>query len=90
MQDAGRLGIELSTVEADYVTQQVARGRFKSVNEVLSAALAALRAQDAARDARLSDAVGAVYDRMQAEPQRGIPAEMVFEELEAMLREPTR
>lgn len=90
MQDAGRLDIELNAAEAAYVAQQVARGRFRSADEVVSAALAALRAQDSERDAWLSQVVGPAYDRMQAEPRRGIPAEIVFAELEELLRDPAR
>ncbi len=87
MPEVRKSNVELDAAEIAYVEQQLARGRYRSASEVVSAGLAALRAQDAEVE-RLRKAVGPAYDAMVADPSRGIPADVVFAELEELLRDP--
>jgi antitoxin ParD1/3/4 len=73
----------LPAEQSDYVDAQVAAGGYASASEVVRAGLRALQERDAAVDRWLREEAVPVYDAMQADPARAIPAEQVFEEIRA-------
>ena len=64
--------------QADYIDTLVASGTYASGSEVVRAGLRALQERDAAVEKWLRDEVVGVYDALQADPGRAIPAEQVF------------
>ncbi|WP_417518591.1 type II toxin-antitoxin system ParD family antitoxin [Minwuia sp.] len=75
--------ISLPPEQAAYIDDQVANGGYASASEVVRAGLRALRERDEVIERWLREEVVPVHERMQREPDSGIPAEDVF----AMLRD---
>ena len=75
--------VSLPEEHSVYIDQMVASGAFASASEVVRAGLRALQEREAAIDRWLREEVIPVYDAMQADPDRGIPASQVFDELRA-------
>jgi antitoxin ParD1/3/4 len=69
--------ISLPAEQASYVDALVASGSYASASEVVRAGLRALQERDAVIERWLREEVVPVYDAMQADPGRGIPAEKV-------------
>jgi antitoxin ParD1/3/4 len=61
----------------------VAEGTYASASEVVRAGLRALQERDATVERWLRHEVAPVYDAMQADPSRGIPAERAARTLRA-------
>ena len=70
--------ISLPPAQASYIDALVGTGAYASVSEVVRAGLRALQERDAAIERWLRDKVLPIYDAMQADPARGIPAEQVI------------
>ncbi|WP_366656909.1 type II toxin-antitoxin system ParD family antitoxin [Fodinicurvata sp. EGI_FJ10296] len=68
---------------AAYIDRMVASGAFASASEVVRAGLRALQEREAAVDRWLREEVAPTYDAMYEDPDRGIPASRVFDELRA-------
>src|SRR5271156_3697268 len=68
----------LPTEQALYIDALVASGTYASGSEVVRAGLRALQERDAAVEKWLREEVAGVYDAMQTDPGRAIPAEQVF------------
>ncbi|MGO9004931.1 MAG: type II toxin-antitoxin system ParD family antitoxin [Beijerinckiaceae bacterium] len=75
--------ISLPSAQASYIDALVDTGAYASASEVVRAGLRALQERDAAVERWLRDEVIPVYDAMQADPQRGIPADQVVAALRA-------
>jgi antitoxin ParD1/3/4 len=75
--------VSLPAEQSSYVDQLVASGSYASASEVVRAGLRALQERDAAVERWLREDVAPVYDAMQADPGRGIPAADVFASLRA-------
>ncbi len=75
--------ISLPSVQARYIDALVETGTYASASEVVRAGLRALQERDAAIEHWLREAVAPVYDAMQADPGRGIPADQVRAALRA-------
>ena len=75
--------ISLPAEHAVYIDGKVTSGAYASASEVVRAGLRALQERDEAVERWLRDEVAPVYDKMKADPSRGIPAEQVFAELKA-------
>jgi antitoxin ParD1/3/4 len=73
----------LPAEQARYIDALVASGSYASASEVVRAGLRALQERDAAVERWLRDEVVAVYDAMQADPARGIPADKVMANIRA-------
>jgi antitoxin ParD1/3/4 len=73
----------LPTEQARYIDTLVASGTYASGSEVVRAGLRALQERDAAVEQWLHDEVAPVYDAMNADPGRAIPAERVFATIRA-------
>jgi antitoxin ParD1/3/4 len=75
--------ISLPSAQASYIDTLVETGTYASASEVVRAGLRALQERDAAVERWLRNEVIPVYDAMQADPGRGIPAERVKAALHA-------
>jgi antitoxin ParD1/3/4 len=78
MSAAEKRTFSLPTEQASYIDSLVASGTYASASEVVRAGLRALQERDAAVERWLREEVIPVYDAMEADPARGIPAEQVF------------
>jgi len=76
--------ISLPVEQAHYVDSLVTSGTYATASEVIRAGLRALQERDAAVERWLREEVVPVYDAMQADPGRGIPAEQVRASLDAL------
>lgn len=68
----------LPSEQASFIDALVASGAYASGSEVVRAGLRALQERDAAVERWLREEVVAVYDVMQVDPSRAIPANEVF------------
>lgn len=75
--------ISLPVQHAAFIDAQVASGSFASVSEVVRAGLRALQERDAAVEKWLREEVAPSFDAMQANPERGLSAASVFDEIRA-------
>jgi antitoxin ParD1/3/4 len=75
--------VSLPPEQSDYVDGLVASGAFASASEVVRAGLRALQERDTAVERWLREDVARTYDAMQANPERGVPAEDVFAAIRA-------
>jgi antitoxin ParD1/3/4 len=75
--------ISLPPAQASYIDALVETGTYASASEVVRAGLRALQERDAAVERWLKEEVVPVYDAMQADPGRGIPADQVLAALRA-------
>jgi antitoxin ParD1/3/4 len=73
----------LSPEEASYIDALVTSGAYGSPSDVVRAGLRALRERDAELEHRLRDEVVPVYDAMQSDPGRAVPATEVAAALHA-------
>jgi antitoxin ParD1/3/4 len=69
--------ISLPPAQASYIDALVETGTYASASEVVRAGLRALQERDAVVERWLKEEVIPVYDAMQSDPSRGIPAEQV-------------
>jgi antitoxin ParD1/3/4 len=81
MSNISKRTISLPEEHGTYIDKMVASGAFASASEVVRAGLRALQEREAAVDRWLQEEVAPVYDAMQADPDRGIAASQVFDEL---------
>jgi antitoxin ParD1/3/4 len=70
--------------QADYIDSLVDSGAYATASDVVRAGLRALQEKDAAIERWLRDEVVPVAVAMQADPDRAIPADQVFNELRAL------
>ena len=73
----------LPAEQAQFVDRLVETGAYGSPSEVVSAGLRALQEKEAAVERWLREKVAPVYDAMQAEPSRAIPADQVVAAIHA-------
>ena len=83
MPSAEKRTFSLPVEQAGYIDSLVASGTYASGSEVVRAGLRALQERDAAVETWLREEVVGVYDAMQAEPGRAIPADQVFATIRA-------
>src|ERR1700704_2798102 len=81
MSSAEKRTFSLPVEQASYIDSLVASGTYASASEVVRAGLRALQERDAAVERWLREEVVPVYDAMQADPARGIPAGEVMESI---------
>ena len=75
--------ISLPPEQAGYIDGLARRGSHASVSEAVRAGLRALQEREAAVERWLREDVIPVYDAMQADPARAIPADQVRQTLRA-------
>jgi len=75
--------ISLPAEHASFIDAKVASGAYASASEVVRAGLRALQERDEAVERWLRDEVAPAYDRMKADPKRGIPAKQAFAKVRA-------
>jgi antitoxin ParD1/3/4 len=73
--------------QADYIDKLVASGAYATSSEVIRAGLRALQERDDAVERWLREEVVPVMAAMQANPERGIPAERVFDGIRRLHKE---
>jgi antitoxin ParD1/3/4 len=69
--------------QSKFIDAKVKAGAYASASDVVRAGLQALQERDASIEHWLRSEVAPVYDAMKADPERGIPAQVVFAELRA-------
>ncbi len=88
MSNIAKRTFSLPAEHASFIDAQVAKGAYASGSEVVRAGLRALQERDAAVERWLREEVAPVYDAMQADPHRALPASEVFDAVR--LRHATR
>lgn len=73
----------LPTEQSGYIDSLVASGAYASGSEVVRGGLRALQERDQVVEKWLRKEVVAVYDALQTDPNRAIPADQVFATLRA-------
>ena len=63
--------------QSEYIDKQVNSGMYGSASEVVRAGLRALQERDAAIEKWLREEVAPTYDKMKADPSRGVSSEEV-------------
>lgn len=82
--------VSLPAEQAAYIDAKVAAGDYASASEVVRAGLRALKERDAAVERWLVEEVAPTYDAMVADPGRAIPADEVWDAIEARHAERTK
>jgi antitoxin ParD1/3/4 len=82
--------VSLPAEQAAYIDAKVAGGDYASASEVVRAGLRALRERDHAVERWLVEAVAPTYDAMLADPDSAIPADKVWDAIEARHTERTK
>lgn len=75
--------VSLPDEQAAFIDSLVETGAYASASEVVRAGLRALQERDEAVERWLREEVAPVYDAMQADPSRAIPADQVFAAIRA-------
>jgi len=83
MSSSEKRTFSLPAEQAGFIDAMVASGAYASGSEVVRAGLRALQERDRAVENWLREEVIGVYDAMQANPSRAIPAAQVFAEVRA-------
>ena len=81
MAAAEKRTFSLPSEQANYIDNLVASGTYATSSEVIRAGLRALQERDAVVERWLRDEVVPVASAMQANPERAIPADQVFDEI---------
>ena len=84
MAAAEKRTFSLPSQQADYIDKLVASGTYATSSEVIRAGLRALQERDAAVERWLREEVVPVATAMQADPDRAIPADQVFDEIRSL------
>lgn len=79
--------IALGNHYESFIKQQLESGRYNNASEVVRAGLRMLEDFEASRERWLRQEIPARMADMRADPSAGIPAEQVFDELEARHRQ---
>lgn len=83
MNKIDRRTISLPAEQGEYIDRLVATGEYGSASEVVRAGIRALQRHDEAIEHWLRTEVAETYDKMRADPERGIPIEEVMAEFRA-------
>ncbi len=80
------LHVTLSQDALDFVQTKIASGEYASESEVILEGIAALQDKDAGFEAWARDVAVPAYERLLADPSRGVPLERVKANFEARLK----
>jgi antitoxin ParD1/3/4 len=80
MNKIDRRTISLPAEQGAYIDRLVESGEYGSASEVVRAGIRALQQHDRAIENWLTTEVAETYDRMKADPSRGIPIEEIMAE----------
>lgn len=81
MAEPVRRTVDLTPEQDAFVEAKVASGEYADASDVFREGLERLRENDSATERWLRTEVAEAYDRMEADPSRGVPAKQVFAEL---------
>jgi len=84
MAAAEKRTFSLPSEQSNYIDSLVASGTYATSSEVIRAGLRALQERDAAIERWLREEVVPVAAAMQADPDRAIPADQVFEKIRSL------
>jgi antitoxin ParD1/3/4 len=87
MSNVQKRTFSLPAEHADFIDKLVGSGAYASGSEVIRAGLRALQERDAAVERWLREEVAPVYDAVEADPARLIPAEQAFAEVRKSIRQ---
>ena len=79
--------IALGNHYESFIRQQLESGRYNNASEVVRAGLRMLEDFEASRERWLRQEIPARMTEMRNDPSAGVPAEQVFDELEAQHRQ---
>ena len=82
MSESIRVNLNLSDEALDFVRRKVSNGDFADESELVNAGIEAMREREAEIEHWLQNVGGPIYDRMKADPSRGIPADEVLRRIE--------
>ena len=77
MPSANKRTFSLPDEQSEYIDKQVDSGTYGSASEVVRAGLRALQERDAVIERWLREEVAPTYDKMKADPNRGLSTEEV-------------
>ena len=86
MAQESTLQLTLPQESLDFVQSKVASGEFASESEVIREGIAALQDKDAGFEAWAREVAVPAYERLLANPSRGIPLDQIRANLESRLR----
>ncbi len=81
MSNIEKRSFSLPSEHVAFIDAQVASGAYATASEVIRAGLRALQERDAAVERWLREEVAPIYDAVQSDPSRTIPADKVFADL---------
>ncbi|MCR6672683.1 type II toxin-antitoxin system ParD family antitoxin [Devosia ginsengisoli] len=87
MSKVQKRSFSLTEEQAAYIDAKVAAGGFATGSEVVRAGLRAMQERDAAQDRWLKEAVLPVVLKMEAHPERAIPLDDAFDQLDALIED---
>lgn len=82
MSESTRVSVNISEQALEFVRSKVSKGDFADESELVNAGIEAMRENEADIEFWLQNVGGPIYDRMKADPTRGIASDEVLRRIE--------